>query len=88
MGKDSIKVYGARWCGDCYRAKMILDNYHIQYQWIDIDQEPNANDYVGKVNNGNIVVPTIVFEDGSTLSEPSNRKLKKKIEQERKSRNA
>ena len=79
MENDSIKVYGTRWCVDCYRAKRILDGYQIAYQWIDINQDPDAKEFVGKVNNGNFVVPTIVFPDGSMLSEPSNAELRDKI---------
>jgi len=85
MEQDSIKVYGASWCGDCYRAKMILDNYHMSYQCIDIDQAPSGKEFIREVNHGDLVVPTIVFGDGSILSEPSNRELKNKLEQEIKS---
>ena len=87
MSNSSIKVYGSRWCWDCRRAKKILNEYHISYQWIDIDKDANAKDFVGSVNNGNYVVPTIVFADGSTLSEPSNIDLKNKIEHVIRSRN-
>ena len=80
MNSEPIMVYGARWCGDCYRAKMILDNHLITYKWIDIDQDPNAKSFVAEVNHGNFVVPTIVFPDGSILSEPSNSELREKID--------
>ena len=82
MENDPIRVYGTRWCVDCYRAKRILDRYQIAYRWIDINQDPDAKEFVGKVNAGKFVVPTIVFRDGSTLSEPSNLELKTKLEQE------
>jgi len=88
MENDSIKVYGTRWCVDCYRAKRILDRYQIAYQWIDINQDPKAKELVGKVNQGKFIVPTLVFEDGSTLSEPSNQELINKLEQELKSQDA
>ena len=86
MSHSPIIVYGTWWCWDCRRAKKILNKYHIAYQWIDIDKDANAKDFVGSVNNGNFVVPTIVFADGSILSEPSNSELKNKIEQEIESR--
>ena len=37
MENDTIKVYGTIWCGDCFRAKRILNRYKIDYQWINID---------------------------------------------------
>jgi len=86
MSQASIKVYGTWWCWDCRRAKKILNEYHIAYQWIDIEKDANAKKFVGSVNYGSFVVPTIIFDDGSILSEPSNSELKNRIEQEIKSR--
>ncbi len=34
---------------------------------------------VQKINNGMHAVPTIVFSDGSTLTEPTNEELEKKV---------
>lgn len=79
MDRNTIKIFGAKWCGDCFRAKMIFDKYQIEYHWIDIDQDKSAKEFVSQVNNGNIIVPTIVFEDGSTLTEPSNQQLIQKL---------
>ena len=72
-------MYGTKWCIDCFRAKRILDNNQIEYLWININQDKGAKEFVGQVNNGNLVVPTIVFEDGTILSEPSNQQLKRKL---------
>jgi mycoredoxin len=79
LNPDLIKVYGTRWGWDCYRAKKILDKNAVPYLWIDIDKDPNSKKFVAEVNNGNFVVPTIVFPDGSMLSEPSNTELRDKI---------
>jgi hypothetical protein len=38
----------------------------IEYNEIDIEQDPSAADFVMGVNGGNAVVPTLVFPDGST----------------------
>lgn len=72
-------VYGSKWCGDCYRAKRVLDNYQIIYEWIDVYKDKEAKKFVSEVNIGNIVVPTIVFQDGSILVEPSTLQLKQKL---------
>jgi hypothetical protein len=56
-----------------------LDNNQIEYLWININQDKGAIEFVGQVNNGNLVVPTIVFADGTILSEPSNQQLKRKL---------
>ena len=79
MDNEAIKVYGAKWFSDCFRAKMILDNHHIKYQWIDIGHDENARAIVSQVNDGCIVVPTILFNDGSVLVEPTNLQLRSKL---------
>jgi len=79
MSEELIKVYGTRWCGDCYRVKWLLDRHEINYQWININQDSIAKDFVWQVNNGNLSVPTIAFADGSILTEPSNLELLTKL---------
>jgi mycoredoxin len=76
---DQIIVYGTTWCPDCRRAKQVLDKHKVAYTWINIEDDPAAADIVVKINKGNRSVPTIVFPDGSTLVEPSNSELEKKL---------
>ena len=75
-----IEVYGTEWCGDCKRAKKVLDERDITYNWTDIDKDPKLMEYVKQLNNGKSIVPTIVFPDGSILVEPSNVQLIEKLE--------
>ncbi len=77
-GKKLV-MYGATWCPDARRSRKFLDEKGIAYEWIDIDEDPAAKDYVKKVNNGTVIIPTILFEDGSTLVEPSNEELAQKL---------
>lgn len=78
---DSSKIimYGTSWCGDCRRARTIFDKHAISYVEIDIDEHPEAVPVVMRINNGKRSVPTIVFPDGSTLTEPSNAQLTDKL---------
>lgn len=43
----------------------------IEYNEVDIEQDPSAADFVMSVNGGNAVVPTLVFPDGETRTNPS-----------------
>ena len=74
-----ITVYGAPWCPDCKQAKQFLGEQRVAYSWVDIDQDEDARSYVQQVNNGRQIIPTIVFEDGSVLVEPSNAELAAKL---------
>ncbi len=70
-----IRVYATAWCPDCALARRVLDDFHAPYSWTDITGNDEAIAYVASVNGGNRSVPTIVFPDGNTMTEPSSREL-------------
>jgi thioredoxin reductase (NADPH) len=79
----TIKVYGASWCSDCKRAKRFLSDQRVPFGWHDIEQEPRYLDVVHERNGGKNIIPTVVFPDGTSLSEPSNEELANKVGLER-----
>jgi thioredoxin reductase (NADPH) len=79
MGQHNITVYGAHWCPDCRRSKIFLGEHQIPYNWVDIDASPEAQELVTRLNEGKRIVPTIVFDDGTFLAEPSNASLAEKL---------
>ncbi len=79
MADSTITIYGTNWCGDCRRTRRYLDFHKISYEWIDIDVNPEAEKFVLETNRGMRSVPTLVFEDGSILVEPSNSRLAEKL---------
>ena len=79
MEQSGITVYGANWCGDCRRAKKFMDDKGVGYQWVDVENDPAAIELVLKLNGGKRIIPTIVFEDGSILIEPTNSELAVKL---------
>jgi thioredoxin reductase (NADPH) len=81
--EDLIRVYGASWCPDCRRAKRFLGDQRVPFEWHDIEVDPDGVKIVQERNNGNNVIPTIIFPDGSHLAEPSNEELAEKIGLER-----
>ena len=64
-------MYSTPWCGYCHRLKSQLDRAGITYEVVDIERNPAAARYVMSVNGGNQTVPTVRFEDGSALTNPS-----------------
>ena len=76
---QQIKMYATTWCGDCRMAKRWFDARGISYEYINIEEDDDAADYVMQVNHGRRSVPTIVFPDGSVLVEPSPRELAAKF---------
>lgn len=80
--KQKILMYTTSWCSDCHRSKRFLDEYGIEYVEIDVEKNAEGLEFVKKVNHGNRVVPTIVFQDGDILVEPPNAALALKLQLE------
>jgi mycoredoxin len=76
---NKIIIYGTTWCGDSRRARRFFDENNIEYSWIDIDIDREAGKLVEQINGGFRSVPTIIFPDGSTLTEPSTYQLRTKF---------
>ena len=76
---NNIKFYSTEWCGDCVRSKKLLDNLNIGYEEIDIDLDKEAYNKVAKLQNRKPRIPTIIFEDGTYLVEPTDPELLEKI---------
>lgn len=74
-----IKVYGSPACPDCRRSKQFLGEMRIPYEWIDIGEDEAGQAVVREKNNGKMMIPTIIFEDGSFLAEPENDELARKL---------
>jgi mycoredoxin len=74
-----VTMYTTSWCGYCRRLKSGLDREGIPYNEIDIEIEESAADIVTAVNGGNRTVPTLVFADGTALTNPSVDEVKSKL---------
>jgi mycoredoxin len=72
-------LYSTPWCGYCHRLKGQLEREGIHFAEVDIEQEPQAAHLVEQANNGHQTVPTLVFTDGSALTNPSLAQVKAKL---------
>lgn len=72
-------MYSTPWCGYCHRLKRQLDRAGIAFTEVDIEQHPEAAEVVEKVNHGNQTVPTVVFDDGTAMTNPSLAQITDKI---------
>ena len=68
---DLPTVFTTRWCGYCIRLKSQLNRAGIDFHEIDIEDHSYGAAIVAQVNNGDLTVPTVLFGDGSALTNPS-----------------
>lgn len=77
-----ILLYATTWCYQSRNTRSFLDQHQVDYEFIDIDKDKAGEAFVLKTNNGYRSVPTLLFPDGTTLTEPSQSELSKKLELE------
>ena len=70
-----VVVYGHRFCPQVRPIRSALERSAVAYDYVDIRQNEAGRLRVQEINAGNESVPTLVFEDGSTLTEPSTKVL-------------
>jgi len=74
-----LTMYTTPWCGFCRRLKGQLAREGIEVTEVNIEADPAAADYVMSVNGGNQTVPTLVFPDGSALTNPSVAQVRNRL---------
>jgi mycoredoxin len=77
---SQIVMYTTQWCGDCWRAKAVMDAMKVKYTEVDISEDEEATETVVRLNRGCRSVPTLVFPDGSVLTEPRTNVLVEKLQ--------
>lgn len=80
LSPEIIILYGVSWCGDCRRARQIFSENNVHYMDVDIEIDEKAAEFVKQQNRGFQSVPTIVFPDGTKLTEPDRPTLIRKLE--------
>lgn len=66
-----LTIYSTPWCGYCTRLKRQLDRENVTYTDVDITDDAESTALVMKINGGNQTVPTVVYPDGSSATNPS-----------------
>ena len=75
----SFVMYSTTWCGYCTRLKSQLADLGISFEEINIEEVAGTAEIVEKVNGGNQTVPTLVFSDGSAMTNPSAKQVQEKL---------
>lgn len=74
-----VTMYTTTWCGYCVRLKKLMQREGIEFAEVDIERDEQAAEIVVRANGGNRTVPTLVFADGSALTNPSIDQVKAQL---------
>ncbi|MDD2857183.1 MAG: mycoredoxin [Candidatus Nanopelagicales bacterium] len=70
MNASGLTMYSTQWCGYCQRLKAQLARAGVVFTEVDIETDEAAAALVEGVNGGNRTVPTLVFADGTAMTNP------------------
>ena len=76
----SVVMFSTVWCGYCQRLKAQMMRGDIPFTEVDIEADSAAADFVENANAGNQTVPTVVFPDGTTMTNPPFKEVSAKLE--------
>jgi mycoredoxin len=76
-----IEVYGADWCEDTQRTRRHLDSLGVAYQYINVEQDQQASEWVKQQNDGKERKPTVKIGE-QVLAEPNAQELEHALRQE------
>jgi mycoredoxin len=77
--QQPVLLYGHPFCPGLPPIEGMLKQVKVPYTYINIHEDDAARLRVTEINNGYESVPTLVFPDGSTLTEPSFRQMRAKL---------
>ena len=77
-----VTMYTTSWCGYCVRLKRVMQSEGIDFAEVNIETDEQAADVVMQANGGNRTVPTLVFADGSALTNPSIDQVKAQLDKQ------
>jgi len=75
----TITMFSTGWCGYCARLKQQLGKEGIGFTEVNIEEVPGTAELVEQYNDGNQTVPTVIFPDGTTATNPSLAEVKARL---------
>jgi mycoredoxin len=61
---SGLVMYCRSWCPDCARARVWLEEHHIPYREVDVDEDREARSHAENLNQGRLHTPTFMLGDG------------------------
>ena len=77
--RAAVTMYTTTWCVYCFRLKKLMQREGIEFAEVDIETDDSAAELVMSANGGNRTVPTLLFADGTALTNPSIDQVKAQL---------
>ena len=68
-----IMMYGSNWCGYTQRAMRHLEGLGVAFTYVDVDDDPDAENLIATWNNGRAIRPTFDIGGLHLVNPPSQR---------------
>ena len=67
-----VTIFYADWCPFCAKLIKNLDRTETPYALVDVEAEgtEDINEWIKSVNDGNRIVPTVLYSDGTSVTNP------------------
>ncbi|MDO5032698.1 mycoredoxin [Corynebacterium sp.] len=80
---EHVTIFYAEWCPFCARLRRGLDRTETPYAAVDVEAEgtEDINEWIKSVNDGNRIVPTVLYSDGTYETNPPASAVRRKLEE-------
>ena len=75
-----VTIFAADWCPFCQKLRQRLDRTETPYDIVDVEAPGvDADEWIKSVNDGNRIVPTVLFSDGTHATNPEASAVRAKL---------
>ena len=81
MSDNHITVFLTDWCPYCNRLVKALNRTETPFTAVNVEEDAEASAWVESVNDGNRIVPTVKYSDGTHATNPPASEVRRKLEE-------
>ena len=81
--KADVTIFYADWCPFCAKLIKNLDRTETPYELVDVEgaDTDDINEWIKSVNDGNRIIPTVLYSDGTHETNPPASSVRNKQEE-------
>lgn len=78
---EHVTIFYAEWCPFCAKLRQRLDRTQTPYALVDTEADgtEGINAWIESVNEGNRIVPTVLYSDGTHATNPEASAVRAKL---------